>query len=144
MTNSALRKIIVLVVIPLFAIFIQFFLRMILETDFNTIGITLGTLGIGQLLPFLYFDHFITNKVFGIKPSYEVKSDEISIKYKMTTQSLDEKKIDKLKNQFILAIIFNLALFLIVIYLGVKGEILWHIVFGAISCLTSWYLLVYK
>ncbi|WP_228237260.1 hypothetical protein [Allomuricauda sp. M10] len=144
MTDSILRKVIVLVLIPVFAIFVQFFLRMILGTDFNTIGITLGTLGIGQLLPFLYFDHFITNKIFGLKPTYDIKQNEVSIKYKMSVQSLDSTKIDGLKNQFLLVIFLNLALFLVIIYLGVKGEIVWHTIFGGISCLSSWYLLIFK
>ncbi len=57
------RKGITIVIIPLFAIFLQFFLRVILDKDFNTIGITLGALGLGQILPFFYFDHFVANKI---------------------------------------------------------------------------------
>jgi hypothetical protein len=49
--------------------------------DFNTIGITLGSLGLGQLLPFFYFDHFVANKLLGINPTYKVEDGTLVISY---------------------------------------------------------------
>jgi hypothetical protein len=80
MTRIFSRKGIILIIIPLFAIFLQGFLRFVLKLDFNTIGITLGALGVGQLLPFFYFDHFIANKILGIAPSYKTNVDELQAK----------------------------------------------------------------
>ena len=68
------KKGIILIIIPLFTLFLQGFIRFILKSDFNTIGITLGSLGIGQLLPFFYFDHFVANKLLGISPEYKFEN----------------------------------------------------------------------
>jgi len=137
------RKGIILVIIPLFTIFLQCFLRIILDKDLNTIGITFAALGLGQLLPFLYFDHFIVNKVLNIKPHYSFDKNEFKIIYK-AGQNVNSEEIDSVKNWFYIAIFINLSLFLCVIYLGLAGKIVWHIIFGSISCLISWYLLVFK
>jgi|GEM_PF-5323180 len=137
------RRGIVLIIIPLFTIFVQCFLRFVLKKDLNTIGITFAALGLGQLLPFLYFDHFIVNKVLNIKPQYSFEGNELNITYK-TGQNINSEEIDSVKNWFYVAIIFNFVLFLCIIYLGLIGKIVWHIIFGIISCLISWYLLVFK
>ena len=143
MSNLISRKGVILIIIPLFAVFLQFFIRTILCLDFNTIGITLGALGLGQMLPFLYFDHFIANKVLGLDPNYELKPAEFTVKYKLSS-NIESNDIDKFKNLFMAAIFFNLALFLVTVYFGIKGEIILHIIFGSFSCLISWYLLVFK
>ncbi len=74
---------IVLVIFPLTVLLLQIMFRLAFGKDLNTIGITLGAMGLGQLFPFLYFDHFVANKVLGIRPSYEVKNSELIITYKV-------------------------------------------------------------
>lgn len=139
------RKGITLVVIPLFALFLQVFLRLILNKDLNTIGITLGALGLGQILPFFYFDHFVANKLLGIVPKYRFINGEFQITYQIQQgNNINESQIDSLKNWFILAIFLNLCLFLVIVYFGLCGKILLHTVFGVVSCSISWYLLIFK
>jgi len=137
------RKGIILIVIPIFAIFLQVFLRLILDKDLNTIGITFGALGLAQVLPFFYFDHFIANKVLGVSPEYDDQPDQLSIVYKLS-KNIPKEDIEKIKNLFILAIFFNLGLFIVTVYLGLTERIFLHILFGALSCIVSWYLLVFK
>ena len=144
MSKLISRKGIVLIVIPLFTIFIQGFIRYIMKLDFNTIGITFGALGLGQIFPFFYFDHFIANKVLGISPTYVTDEKELKIIYKLTSNITDTGKIDDLKNLFFISIFVNLTLFTVILYLGFTGHIFWHIFFGVISCFSSWYLLIYK
>ncbi|QNA42677.1 hypothetical protein [Lacibacter sediminis] len=137
------RRGIILIIIPLFVVFLQGFLRFVLKHDFNTLGITLGALGLGQMLPFFYFDHFIANKVLAVAPSYKMNTDELQISYKVKG-NVNPEEIDKVKNWFIIAMFVSLALFLITIYLGLSGEIEWHVFFGGLSCIISWILLVFK
>ncbi|MCE7057148.1 hypothetical protein LZF95_20880 [Algoriphagus sp. AGSA1] len=137
------KKGIIIIVIPLFAIFLQLFLRYILGKDFNTIGITLGALGLGQILPFFYFDHFVANKILGITPNYEYSNGKLCVTYDVTT-NIPKEDIDKLKNLFIIAIFLNLGLFLITVYFGLTDKILLHTIFGTISCFVSWFLLIFK
>lgn len=139
------RKGVVLIVVPLFCIFLQVFLRLILKKDLNTIGITLGSLGLGQLLPFFYFDHFVANKLLGITPSYQMTNDSFTINYKIRSGvEITQEVVDRLKNLFMVATFFNLGLFLVIVYLGITQHIGLHIFFGLISCVISWYLLIFK
>ncbi|GGH09172.1 hypothetical protein [Mucilaginibacter phyllosphaerae] len=137
------KKGIILIIIPAFAIFLQFFLRIIMKKDFNTIGISLGGLSLGQLLPFFHFDHFISSKVLGINPHYKFEHGKFIISYD-TSANVKPEEIESIKNIFIIAIFINLALFLIIIYLGLTNHIILHTLFGLISCVVSWYLLIYK
>jgi hypothetical protein len=137
------RKGITIVIIPLFAVFLQFFLRVILHKDFNTIGITLGALGLGQILPFFYFDHFVANKILGITPAYEFGVGKFSVTYELSAH-ISREEIDGLKNLFIIAIFFNLALFLVTVYCGLTDRILLHTIFGPIICCVSWFLIIFK
>lgn len=139
------RKGIIVIVIPIFALFLQVFIRIILNKDLNTIGISLGALGLGQILPFFYFDHFVANKILGISPEFNVQNDELLIKYKIKRNtSITEGEIDKIKNLFVIAIFLNLALFLGIVYFGLTGYILLHTILGIFSCFISWYLIVFK
>lgn len=137
------RKGIVIVIIPLFAVFLQFFLRMVLHKDFNTIGITLGALGLGQILPFFYFDHFVANKILGITPEYEFAPGKFTVSYELTAH-ISKDEVDGLKNLFILAIFLNLALFLVTVFCGLTDRLILHTIFGAICCCVSWFLIIFK
>lgn len=143
MSKLLSRKGIILILLPVFVIILQSFLRLVLKLDFNTIGITLASLGLGQLLPFCYFDHFIANKIMGISPTYKTDKNQLQITYK-TKANVPVEEIDSLKNLFLIAIFLNLLLFLVTIYAGSQGYICLHIIFGLISCIISWYLLVFK
>jgi hypothetical protein len=139
------RKGIILIVIPLFTLFLQGFIRFILKSDFNTIGITLGSLGLGQLLPFFYFDHFVANKLLGISPEYKFENETLQVVYRVVPGvEIKQDKINALKNWYITVIFLNLALFLIIVYLGIIEKIAFHILLGALSCFLSWYLLIFK
>ena len=145
MSKLISKKGIVIFVIPIFALFLQVFLRLILDKDLNTIGITLGALGLGQILPFFYFDHFVANKILGIAPKFNILDNEFQVVYKMRPSSgITEKEIENLKNWFVIAVFLNLALFIIIIYLGLTGKIILHTLFGVLSCVVSWYLLIFK
>jgi hypothetical protein len=138
------KKGIVLIGLPLFTIFTQLFIRLILGKDFNTIGITLGSLGVGQLFPFIYFDHFVANKILGINPKYEMKNGKFVVNYELKSNYSNNKEIDEIKNILYFAIFLNLALFMVTVYFGITGNILLHTIFGLISCLVSWYFLIFK
>lgn len=139
------RKGIIVIVIPVFALFLQIFLRLILKKDLNTIGISLGALGLGQILPFFYFDHFVANKILGISPEFSLQNDELLVKYRIKqSATIQDGEIEKVKNLFTIAVFLNLALFLSVVYFGLIGDILLHTVLGLISCSISWYLIVFK
>lgn len=137
------RKGIVLLIIPLFIIFVQIFIRVILKKDINTIGITLSALGLGQILPFFYFDHFIANKILGIAPDYDFADEKMTITYKLCT-NVEKSAVDSIKNDFMVAIFLNLVLFMLTVYFGLAEEITLHIIFGSICCIVSWYLLIFK
>lgn len=143
MTKILTRRGIVLIVMPLFLIFLQIFIRFILHKDLNTLGITFAALGVGQLFPFLYSDHFIINKVIGTKPLYLNQENTVVIKYE-TFQNIDNEQIEKVKNYIFGAIFFNLGLFMCVIYLGLIGHVFMHISLGIISCIITWILLIFK
>lgn len=143
MTKILSRKVIILIIIPLFAIFLQGFLRYVLKLDFNTIGITLAAVGVGQLLPFCYFDHLVANKILGISPHYKTMKGELQITYKASS-NIKDKDIEAIQNLILIAIFFELALFIITIYLGLSGYILYHIILGSFTCIISWYLLIFK
>ena len=137
------RKGAVLIIIPSFIVFLQVMFRLTAGQDLNTIGITLGALGLGQIIPFLYFDHFIINKVLGIKPVYSYDSNELSITYKLQSNIIAED-IESSKNYLFAATFCSLGLFLVILYLGLNKIIIPHIIFGVISCSVSWYILVFK
>jgi hypothetical protein len=137
------KKGVILVIIPLFVIFTQAFVRYILNKDFNTVGITFGALGLGQLIPFIYFDHFITNKVLNIAPAYDLNNKKLIITYDLVS-NVDSGKIESVKNLFFAAVFVSLGLFLVTVYLGVTNQIGWHLAFGVCNCLISWYLLFFK
>jgi hypothetical protein len=139
------RKGIILIVIPVFALFLQIFLRLILKKDLNTVGISLGALGLGQILPFFYFDHFVANKILGISPEFNIENDELLVKYKVKKNAtISEGEIEKVKNTFVIAVFLNLTLFLCIVYFGLTGDIMLHTLLGLVSCIISWYLIVFK
>lgn len=137
------RKGIIIIIIPLFAVFLQFFLRKVLDHDFNTIGITLAALGLGQILPFFYFDHFVANKILGISPEYNYSENKFSVVYQLKN-NIPIEEIESVKNLFVIAVFVNLALFLVTLYCGLEGLIILHTIFGAICCFISWFLIVFK
>lgn len=140
------RKRVVLIGVPLFALFIQGFVRFVLKTDFNTIGITLGSIGLGQLLPFMHFDHFVANKLLGTKAKeVKVENVEVRLLYKVESGvNLDIEKIETTKSLFTWAIITCLGLFFIIVYLGIRGYVFWHIFLGSVICIVAWYLLIFR
>ncbi|MEK7254957.1 MAG: hypothetical protein AAB316_09445 [Bacteroidota bacterium] len=137
------RKGIVLILIPFFVIFLQAFIRYVLGKDFNTIGITLGALGLGQILPFVYFDHFVANKIFNISPSFAAKGDKFIITYKAGVK-VGIEDIEGMKNLTYVAIFVNLMLFVMTVYFGLIQLTLLHIISGSLCCLLSWGVIFYK
>ena len=137
------RKGVVTIIIPLFAIFIQAFIRFILDKDFNTIGITLGALGLGQMLPFFYFDHFVANKVLSVAPTYNTSGRKLVISYDLKF-TIEQGEIERMKNLFIIGIFLSLGLFFVTVYLGLTDHIGWHLLFGSMNCVISWYLLLFR
>ena len=134
---------IVLVIFPLTVLLLQIMFRLAFGKDLNTIGITLGAMGLGQLFPFLYFDHFVANKVLGIRPSYEVKNSELIITYKVNPK-IEASEIEEVKNIVIAVTFLSLGLFMVIVFFGLRGDIFLHTTFGIISCFISWYILVFK
>ncbi len=139
------RKGIVLIVIPLSLIFLQLFVRFLIKSNISYIGITLGALGIGQLCPYLYFDHLILNKAFSLQPDYKTEPGKLILEYSVqVAESFDKTKFELLKNLYILSIFLTGALFLFTIYFGLTGSEGIHVLLGVIICIYTWYLLIFK
>lgn len=136
---------IVFIILPLFTIGLQLFIRIILDKDWNTIGITFAALGLGQIFPFLDFNHFIRSKILSIAPEYKDNNGSIEISYRLFQKKpIKNDEIEKLKTQFLIALLLNLILYLLTIWLGVMDYIFFHIVLGLICCIVSWYLIIFK
>lgn len=125
--------------IPLTVIAIQALIRISADKDFNGIGITLSSIGIGQIFPFIIFESFLLSKIFGLKEESQYISDgKIAMTYKIENKAdlTTIKEIRLLSYGFFLLIIL---LFITTIVLNLKGEIGYHILTGLLSCILAWY-----
>jgi hypothetical protein len=132
------------IALPLFAVFLQAILRFSANHDFNTVGITLASIGLGQLLPFIMFDHLLVNRVF--KPKTKITSNspgkiEFNVELSEIQGDLTEH-VGKQGSMFLIAALISLLLFSIVILLGIKGFIITHILLGLGSCVASWLIIL--
>ena len=138
-SNFLTIKSIVAIGIPLTAVCIQALLRYAMDINFNSMGITLSAIGIGQIFPFIIFENFLLSKVFGIKEEANFAGEgKISIIYTMENKG----NTNNIKDIRLLSYVFfliNIILFILTIILNLKGEIYLHLLTGAISCLLTWY-----
>jgi hypothetical protein len=137
--NLFTTKSVVAIAIPLTIVAIQGLIRYSADKDFSSIGITLSSIGIGQIFPFIVFENFLLGKIFGLKEEAAFTGDGmITIVYKTENKG----NLNLLKEIRLMAYIFflvNIVLFISTIILNLKGHIWSHILTGMLSCLISWY-----
>lgn len=129
-------RIISSILFPISVVFIQGFIREISSIDFDTVGITIGAIGLGQIFPFIIYDTLIVGKIITIKPSYSMTKSQFVTRHSFLLKRNGDS-IDKLKKLTYVIFIMNLLLFMVTVYLGITGEYWAHIIFGTIGCLIS-------
>lgn len=129
-------RIISSIVFPLAVVIVQWFIRHISDVDFNTVGITLGAIGLGQIFPFIIYDTLIVGKVLSVRPYHSFTRSEFTTRHQFLLER-DDQGIENLKKWTYLLFVVNLLLFMFTVYLGVTGELWTHITLGGVTCVIS-------
>jgi hypothetical protein len=124
--------------VPLGIVLIQALLRYAMNEDFDSLGITLSSIGIGQIFPVIIFENFLLSKVFGIKEEIIQDGGTTSIVHKLEQKEVTSS-IKDIRLYSYIVLLINLLLFMLTIILNLKGNACLHIVTGCLSCLVTWY-----
>ena len=143
MQDKRWLKAISLIAIPIAVLLIHLIIKWIGKVEIKGIGISLATIGLSQIFPFVLFENLIMGKFISLKKEDSLKKNVWTRK---TTPLINEniKEIDSVRNKFILIFIANLLLFLITIGLFSYGFELSHIISGFLSCILSWQIIVFS
>lgn len=93
MKEKLTTKSIIAIAIPLTTIGIQWLLRDLAKSEFNSIGITLASIGIGQIFPFIVFENFLLSKVFSLKEEKVISNNQLILTYKVESNDKNNLKI---------------------------------------------------
>lgn len=136
-------KALILTGIPLLIIFFKVFIRFLLGLDyFSQIGVTLASLGLGQIFPFIVFDNLILSKILSTKTDYTFSKSEFKVKYRVELAKSTER-IESLKAITLIVFFTCFMLFMICVYFGSTGNEVFSSVFGSISVLIVWSYLIF-
>ena len=128
------------IAIPLTIVILQALVRYSADKDFDTIGITLSSIAMGQIFPYIIFESFLLGKVFGLKEESQFLADgKLSLTYQMENKDSVVSNIKKIRLLSYFFFLITLLLFIITIILNFKGEIAFHILTGFLSCIVIWY-----
>jgi len=134
--------------LPLFAVFINLFLRYLLGYNYlDGMGYSMSAIAIGELYPFSIFENILIGKLLEFKPIYEIKKGKVIATYnlELTFNKKDEVSnyIEKVKFWTYILCIFCTILFLFSIFYDLKGYKNWSILLGVINVFTVWLYLVF-
>jgi hypothetical protein len=118
--NPKAKRVISAVLMPFSLIFIQFFLKWALEKDIDNIGTSLSAMAMGQVFPFIIYDHLMFSKFFSFEAKHETTSSTLKITQRVKLNKNIEQ-VDTIKNLTIMLFVIILVLFLVATTLGLKG-----------------------
>jgi hypothetical protein len=132
------RRMLNSLLIPMTVTFIQMFFKYLLEKESGYIGISLSAIALGQIFPYISYDHLMINKVMSYKPEHTQLKTELKTTYKPSSLiSID--KIEKLKILTNILFIGILVIFIVTTGLGLKGDICYHNCLGFFAVSLSTY-----
>jgi hypothetical protein len=137
MKEKLTTKSIIAIAIPLTTIGIQWLLRDLAKSEFNSIGITLASIGIGQIFPFIVFENFLLSKVFSLKEEKVISNNQLILTYKV--ESNDKNNLKDIRLLSYLFLLINILLFIATVSFSLQGNFKLHLLTGFISCGLAWY-----
>ena len=124
--------------IPFGIVFVQLVLKYFNNGELKYIGVSLSAIALGQILPYLSYDHLMCNKVLTHVPEHKETKIGISTTY-IPKRLIKADKIEPLKlrtNFLILGVAF---LFIFVLVLGLNNHVCLHNIFGIVALILSTY-----
>lgn len=137
MNPTIAKRTIQAIVMPLFILFLQLFFKVLFNKEITTVGISLASIGIAQIFPYMFWDNLILLKVTTLLPTSEKDSGVLKLGYNFTvTKGMDQ--INTLKNLTMLMFIVILTLFILTLGMGYKPEYYsYHNISGTFCALLS-------
>lgn len=137
-------KAVIIIGIPMMIIFLKVFVKYALGVNlYDQVGITLSSIALGQIFPFIVFDTLLIGKVISTSTDYNFTDNkEFIVKYQLAMEKSPER-IDDLKAITFLIFFACLILFMVCVFFGAKGDYLSSIIFGSINSLIVWLYLLF-
>lgn len=138
------RKAIGLIAIPVALIVIQNLIKFAAKAKISGVGISLSTLAVGQLFPFVFYENLLLGKFISIKKELKKgKKNHSSLNQKITLVLNDNiEDFDGIRSKLILMLTINVVLFVMSIAFFTTGYDFVSMCIGICACLISWFNLV--
>jgi hypothetical protein len=135
----------IIIGIPLLIVFLKVFIQYVVAKAglFDHIGLTLSSIALGQIFPFIVFDTLLIGKVISTSTDYNFTDNkEFIVKYQLALERSPEK-IDDLKAITMLIFIACLVLFMVSAFLGANGDYMYSTIFGVVNSVVVWLYLLF-
>ncbi len=131
------KKIIQALMMPAFVLLMQTFFKFLFNEQVVGLGVSLASIALAQIFPYLFFDNLVLLKVFKLGAEFEDVENNLVTKYSLTVNK-SKKQISVLKNLTLALFIIILTLFIITLGITYKvGYYEYHYLVGIMAVLLS-------
>lgn len=132
------RKLLIVIIFPAILLLLQSYVKWEHGISISNFGTTLATLSLGQVFPFLFFEHTFLMKCFEVQKTYKSRYKGSTIAISYSIKSKTEKDINRLKNLTVLLFVTLTVLFFFTMFLGLdENFVTLHTVSGGVGVIMS-------
>lgn len=128
-----LKRIIQAILMPAFILVIQSLFKLLFDVKNIGFGISLASVSLAQLFPYLFYDNLILLKVYKLQSTSSEIDGSLLTKYSFSIQK-NSKQIAILKNLTLFLFIIVLTLFIVTLGLAYKKQFYDYHTFTGLFC----------
>lgn len=133
-----------LIFIPIGSVIIEQVIKKALGYYDLNISLTLSSIALGQIFPFILFENLLLNKIFKLTPNYVTTGNTFQVTYSFTNNKTPAG-IDKTKKMAYFLFVVCIVLFVVNVYCSYRGQGLFEKnIFGVANSLLVWSFLIFS
>lgn len=131
------------IVIPIVVVILEQIMKKTLEVYDLNVSITLSSIALGQIFPFIIFETLLSTKIFKIRTETISNKDTLQMTYKFENNK-SPKSVENMRKIVYLIFCVCLILFFLNIYFSFKGQtFIQKNIFGFINVILVWGFIIF-